>query len=585
MALANREKKMTTLEKRTIGSWLTAIQDGILRLPRFQREYVWKTAHVEKLLETLIIRGNIPIGVFLILETVSDTKYQIFKTRNIDGIPDNGEENCREFLLDGQQRLTALWKSLNDNEEDDYIYYVKFDDYKPKSIVKKKREAKATERFSKNSRMQFKNSCFPVSLLNPLEKSSIVEKWIKKLTCDKSTKNQVKKMIEDARSILSKRSGLSIPYFKLGNDIDAVTAIDIYERLNTNSSKLSDFHLAVAKMESESKKSLRDLKSLYDLASELDDSTEVGRIETDAIGELILKIFCLIDGKIPSGAAYKDLPYNDLQAISPNIIEGVKWTIKKLAHLGIWDARQLPTVVPLRVLPALHVVCSPIKETDKNKRVINRYLWHAFLTDRYSVQANQKLKEDFDDLVDCIKGTKRERSVGIFGHPPDGNNIKEVGWPQTSAKSIMARGILLVCCSGGAKDLKDGVDLDDTNIIDRERHHIFPKSCNIEDQKLNTTLNCMLIPRSENRSISNDLPGDYIQNLIDEVASSGEVLEQIEVIRRLDTHCIEEQTAKELMKVKSGSHIDLESEFDAFIDERAAIVVDKIQRLARSGKV
>ena len=575
---------MTTLEKRTIGSWLTAIQDGVLCLPRFQREYVWKPAHVEKLLETLIIRGNIPIGVFLILETRSDPKHQIFKTRNIDGVPDLGAEECSELLLDGQQRLTALWKSLNDNEEDDYIYYVKFDNYKPESIVKKNRKAKATIRFSKDPLVQYGKSCFPVSLLSPLERSTVVGGWVRNLTCDKSIKIQVKQMILNARKLFAKRGGLHISYFKLGHEIDAVTAIDIYEKLNTNSIRLSDFHLAIAKMESESKTSPHDLKSLYDLANELDDSTGVARIETDAVGELILKIFCLIEGKMPSGSAYKDLPYNDLEAIAPSIVEGVKWTIEKLENLGVWDARQLPTVVPLRVLPALHVVCGGVADTVKNRVVINRYLWHAFLTDRYSKQANQRLKEDFDDLVGYIRDAKKVRKAGIFNHSPEYDKMDTVGWPHATAKSIMARGILLVCCSGGAENLQDGVKLGKTNVASRERHHIFPQACAVKADK-DIVLNCMLIPKKENVKFSNHLPGDYIAGLIAEIKELGKLLPEVHVVDRLDTHCIEKDVALKLVGIVDGKEIDLEEEFSDFIQERSETVGVKIQKLLKDGEL
>ena len=575
---------MTTLQKRTIGNWLTAVQDGILCLPRFQREYVWKPAHVEKLLETLIIKGNIPIGVFLILETLSDTKHQIFKTRNIDGVPDNGEEKCTELLLDGQQRLTALWKSLNDNEEDDYIFYVNFDDYKPESIDKRKRKTKATIRFSNDPMLQFKKSCFPVSLLSPLAKSNVVGEWIKKLTCDESTKIQVKEMIVNARKLFSKGGGLSISYFKLGNDIGAITAIDIYEKLNTNSIRLSDFHLAIAKMESESKQSPHGLKSLYDLADELEDSTRVARIESDAVGELILKIFCLIKGKMPSGKAYKDLPYKELEAMAPSIVDGVKWTIEKLGNLGIWDAKQLPSVVPLRVLPALHVVCGGIDDITRNRVVINRYLWHAFLTDRYSKQANQRLKEDFDDLVEYIKKTKKVRKTGIFEHSPEYDKIKEVGWPHATAKSIMARGILLVCCSGGAENLKDGVKLGKTNISDRERHHIFPRACAVKADK-EIVMNCMLIPKKENLKFSNHLPGDYIAGLIAEIRGLGKLLPEVDVVDRLDTHCIEKGVATRLVGIVDGKKIDLEEEFADFIEERSDVLAGKIRKLLKDGEL
>ena len=565
---------------RSIGDWLHAVKKGALRLPRFQREYVWKPTNTEKLLETIIIKRNIPIGVLLVLETGSASSHRTFKTKNIDGVPDNGKETCREFLLDGQQRLTALWKSLHDKDKN-CRYYVKFcpSSYKLELIVKLKKDVQANQTLSTNPGKEFKRKLFPVRLLNPLEDSSVVEEWVINASSDGRAISKVRKMIMDARDNFSQDNGLTLPCFKLSHSTKADMAIDIYRRMNTNSIQLSDYFLAISYMESDGG------DSLYDLETKVKSSTGVQDLETDRVGELILKIFCLIKMKKPSGSAYKTLPYEELNTEAQGIIDGIKWTVKKLENLKIWNKTQLPTVVPLRVLPALYVVCNGIRDTDRNNKIINRYLWHAFLTDRYSRQANQRLKEDFDDLREYIDGKKQEDDMEIFNFQPAFGSIAEVGWPQANAKSIMARGILLVCCIGGAKTLKEGVTLGVDDVKERERHHIFPKACGVEYEKLNTALNCMLIPMGENREFSDSLPGDYIQGLIDEVANSGDTLSQLEVVDRLETHCVGRKIAGNLLKIKTGSGMNLESAFDDFIKKRVDVVTDRIKKLTRDGEL
>ena len=576
-----KKKETKIIHERTIGSWLNAIQAGTLRLPRFQREYVWKPTNAVKLLETLIIKGHIPIGVFLVLET--DSANQMFITRTIAGVSGDREETCREYLLDGQQRLTALLTSLND-ADCDFRYYVEFCEYKPKFVIKLNKAGKTNNNLSQNPKKEFGRNLFPVRLLNPLEESSVVDKWTKQISPDVRIQEKAKEMILKSRNIFSKKRGESggfrIPYFKLGRDIDRATAIDIYIQMNSNSIKLTDYYLAIANMED------RDEKSLYDVEKILNASTDIKEFETEAVGELILKVYCLLKGIIPSGGAYQKLPYGELENETQNIVDGVKWSIRTLQRLNIYDKRLLPTVVPLRVLPALYVKCNGIDETDKNITIINKYLWHSFLTDRYSVQANQKLKEDFDDLVAYIDPTKDEREFRIFESSSKVEMIDEVGWPQATAKSIIPRGILLVCCYDGAKNLKDGVNLGESNVGDRERHHVFPRTCGIDRKKLNIALNCMFIPKNENREISNKLPGDYIQALIQEVADSGETLSETQVVNCLRTHCIDQSVARDLLNVKQGKEdMILADEFNKFIKERVRAVTKRIDKLMDDGEL
>jgi len=97
---------------RDIKVWLTKVRTKEIALPRFQRFEVWNHSLVEKLL-TNVIRG-LPIGSTLILGIGNEIP---FKCRDIEGSP-NVEGRPTELLLDGQQRLTALYRSLNDNYTD-----------------------------------------------------------------------------------------------------------------------------------------------------------------------------------------------------------------------------------------------------------------------------------------------------------------------------------------------------------------------------------------------------------------------------------------------------------------------------------
>ena len=97
---------------RSIPDWFDRIRTGQVLLPRFQRHLAWSHAEVGALLEAVL--RSLPAGAVLVLE-VGD--HEPFVSRPMIGAP-TPSERCNEHLLDGQQRLTALWRTLHDDYED-----------------------------------------------------------------------------------------------------------------------------------------------------------------------------------------------------------------------------------------------------------------------------------------------------------------------------------------------------------------------------------------------------------------------------------------------------------------------------------
>jgi hypothetical protein len=127
-------------QNRTLPDWFTRVRLLQTKLPRFQRFEAWDHSNVTQMFNT-ILRG-LPLGAVLVLE-IGDQ--EPFISRPIKGAPETGER-VTEHLLDGQQRLTGLWRGLNNNYEDrTYFLYLKEDEetkapYYVGSIARYKRE-------------------------------------------------------------------------------------------------------------------------------------------------------------------------------------------------------------------------------------------------------------------------------------------------------------------------------------------------------------------------------------------------------------------------------------------------------------
>lgn len=84
---------------------LSDIEAGRIKIPQFQRDFVWSKEASAKLLDSVIKRY--PIGTFILWKT-NETLRAI---RNIGGLdfPPIAEGDFTQYVLDGQQRITSLY--------------------------------------------------------------------------------------------------------------------------------------------------------------------------------------------------------------------------------------------------------------------------------------------------------------------------------------------------------------------------------------------------------------------------------------------------------------------------------------------
>lgn len=119
---------------KTVEDWFAMVRAGQLTLPRFQRFEAWRPNQIEGVLENILRVPSLPIGALLVLE-VGDR--ELFHSRPISGAPEP-KGLPQMHLLDGQQRMTALWRSLTDDYEDFTVFVALADDNRPEvEIVKR----------------------------------------------------------------------------------------------------------------------------------------------------------------------------------------------------------------------------------------------------------------------------------------------------------------------------------------------------------------------------------------------------------------------------------------------------------------
>ena len=157
---------------RTVKDWFSWINDGFIMLPRFQRFEAWSHSQVEGILENILREPALPVGALLTLE-IGDRPP--FHARPIVGAP-KPSGKTGHHLLDGQQRLTALWRSLNDDYED-VTFFVAISDAERSDIDVDNPEVRSERRYVKRGERYpkwcddpvqvWERNLIPVAVLTP----------------------------------------------------------------------------------------------------------------------------------------------------------------------------------------------------------------------------------------------------------------------------------------------------------------------------------------------------------------------------------------------------------------------------------
>ena len=94
---------------------LSEVRKGEIKIPQFQRKFVWKDTQALELLDS--IKNRYPIGSVLLWKT----KDKLHAERNIGNfkLPKTDELSPTNYVLDGQQRITVIYSCLGASESED----------------------------------------------------------------------------------------------------------------------------------------------------------------------------------------------------------------------------------------------------------------------------------------------------------------------------------------------------------------------------------------------------------------------------------------------------------------------------------
>jgi hypothetical protein len=481
--------------------------DGIRKqdivLPEFQREYVWSKDQAKQLMVSLL--SDYPVGSLLFWNTDNPPEL-----KNINKLPER--LGSYQVLLDGQQRLTTLYLLLTGKIPP---YYNK------NEIITDPRELffnieSCVFQYYQPSRMKGNPvwvkvvDCFSSETINPVE---IAKELSEK---DKNTLNKIEIFYENLTKLKNIQNiDLTIQSVPVHADLEA--AIDIFDRVNSQGTKLTEADLALTHMTGKWSQARRELKSKIESLKKENFTFDL-TFMTRALNAVVTQraIFEILH-KVPKEELI--IGWNKLSKILDYLII----ILPERAFINHnWDLNTNNILIPW----IAYLAKNEGKFTnEKGFSDALHWLYAAHTWARYSSQTSQKLESDLSIIA-------REES------PWDSLRneiIDQRGRLEVKASDFEGRGVLhplyrmslIVSKSLGAVDWSNGAPISKSysGSYSIHNHHIFPQSIlykngynsenHLHKKIVNEIANRAILTAETNINISNNLPSKYLPGVME----------------------------------------------------------------------
>ncbi len=533
-------------------SLMADIENGTIKIPQFQRDFVWDTKKSASLIDS-IVKGY-PIGTFIFWKT----KEELRSVKNIGGIalPETEDGDYIEYVLDGQQRLTSLFASMKgvqiqrDKKIEDFsLMYLDLDADESEQVVIHFQELVdiSNQRYIK-----------------------LCDLLTGELTYLASFSKERQKKITYYKQRLEAYNYSTISVKEAPLDI----ATDIFTRINVGGKPLSLFEIMVAKT--------FDREKDFDLSEKFEEFTstlESVNYETISSATGLQTVSLVLSGECTKKQILK-LKKEDIIDVWPKIVDSIETSV---------DYFRTYYRIPVSKLLPYNALLAPFayfftkhkdRPTGEIQRLLQDFFWRCSLSERYSSAVESKLAQDVKKIDTILKAErpKYDWSVDIST-----DYIEENGWFSAGRSYIKA--LLCILTSKQPKSFVDGASVKVSNdwlkqANSRNYHHFFPRAYlrkrKEEEEDINHILNITIVDDFLNKKlIGAKAPSKYMTSFKEK---------NPELQKHMKTHLINDLD-------KFGIW---EDDYDTFWDKRAAafsselkkrIIIDEVDKNLKLAEV
>ncbi len=517
---------------------ISDVEKGNVRIPQFQRAFVWTRQQSAKLLDS-IIKGY-PIGTFIFWRT----RERLRDIRSIGGIelPKPREDEPISYVLDGQQRMTSLFVSMKaltlemDEGVRDYgNMQVNLLAAEDEEIVHIGEVAEGDQ--------------------DHILLSKLLEGDFQYLA------SFPPKQQENIRLYRQRFNSYQFSVIE-AQEAPIEVATEIFTRLNIGGRALTVFEIMVAKT--------YDHERGFDLLEKVEALDE--RLRDSNFGEIphitVLQAAAAALAQDVSRKSILRLDKNDVIDHWEAVENAILTAIEYLRDGFKIPASRLLPFPSLVVAFAYFFYKSGRERPDAEQRKrLRDFFWRASLGGRYSASADSRIGQDLKKMDDFIEGRAAAYEWAV---DPSPDFIKEHGHFQTGRSFIKA--LLCLMAAKDPKSFNSGNRVRVHNdwlkqVNSRNYHHFFPraymkkKKPGVDDRRVNHIVNITLVDDYLNkRVIRAKAPSDYLAEI---EAKAGD---DVDFAAVLESHFIDLE--------KDGARKD---DFNTFFDNRARALSDALR--------
>ncbi|MFN8502747.1 DUF262 domain-containing protein [Kouleothrix sp.] len=521
------------MEDLTIRAILNMVKSGSIRIPTFQRGFVWDADKVAFLMDS-IYKGY-PIGSLLLWRTKERLKFE--RKLGPFSLPEPDVDYPVDYILDGQQRVTSIFGVFQtdipqDIDNDSPWMNIFYD-------LRAGLNAQESQFVALNPGEADPSRYFPLKTL------------FDTVAYRKATRDLDDALAEQVDKIQTRFKEARIPHQMISTD-DKTTVAIVFERVNRRGVPLDTLQLLTAWTWSQD----------FHLQQQFDDLTaDLKPFGFDDVGEdsnLLLRCCSAVLSRDASIETLITLNGSTVRTRFAEVINGLKGAIDFLrSNLHIFSLDNLP--YPYLLVPLSVFFATPgnqqVRMSNDQRSTILRWFWRVCFTKRYNSQPIKTVQADIDSIIKLREGQPTD--LGNFSYTPLNadsfrHDLFRVNNVSTKTFVLMlAQSLPRSFISGNAISLQSVLRDYNRN----EFHHLFPRSFLKNQGTLPYDPNCLanfsFMSRADNNALGGVAPSIYKAKMPSNMAIVNEILQHDLCPTSL-----------------------FEDKFEPFIDERAQLLAN-----------
>jgi len=514
------------------------VSSGRIQLPEFQRNWTWDDNRIIGILASLSL--GYPMGAIMRLEYGNETIK--FKFRTIEGVTSTRVDVPDFLILDGQQRLTSIYRATYSKEPVDTttdkgksikrFYYLDIkkcldeNEDRENAVLSIPEDKKIKKNFDRDidldlstKESEYKNEMFP---LNIIFDSGAREDWaFGYIKYHGHQEEHFEKYKKFKTSVLETITSYRLPVITLGKETPRDAVCKVFENVNTGGVPLTVFELVTASFAMYE----FDLRKDWEVCRDIIWGTHEP-LNTDVMHGVdktafltAITLFTTYRADTMTTCKKKDvlaLTHEDYKKNRDALLEGYKMARKFLFSQSVFRMRDLP--YPTQLIP-LAAICAEIGNSIFNqpqtRSILKQWFWCGIMGEMYGAANETRYANDMEDVIAAIRGKESKNRT-----------VKDAYFSAARLVSLQTRnsaaykGIMALVYGEKCHDFVQGTTIDIVKSMDEapDIHHIFPEAyCRQKGyakEKWNSIINkTPLLPES-NRQIGGNAPSEYSKRIL-----------------------------------------------------------------------